>query len=123
MRILVTAGNTLVPIDRVRCITNVFTGRTGARIALHAFLCGHGVKLLTSHPEVLAELRGAKTPPDERLTVQPYQTFDDLRKALEDNVRSGAFEALIHCAAVSDYGAAGVYGLPASTHFDPHAGT
>src|SRR5438128_554561 len=51
MRILVTAGNTLVPIDRVRCLTNVFTGRTGARIALHAFLAGPGVQLLTSHSE------------------------------------------------------------------------
>ena len=33
MNILVTAGNTITPIDRVRVITNVFTGRTGARIA------------------------------------------------------------------------------------------
>src|SRR5438034_5962598 len=46
MRILVTAGNTLVPIDRVRCITNIFTGRTGARIALHAQERGHDVTLL-----------------------------------------------------------------------------
>ena len=29
MNLLVTAGNTLVPVDRVRCITNIFTGRTG----------------------------------------------------------------------------------------------
>ena len=34
MNLLVTAGNTLVLIDRVRCLTNVFTGRTGAAIAL-----------------------------------------------------------------------------------------
>ena len=32
MKILVTAGNTQVPIDRVRCITNIFSGRTGTRI-------------------------------------------------------------------------------------------
>ena len=32
MKILVTAGNTQTPIDQVRCITNVFSGRTGARL-------------------------------------------------------------------------------------------
>ena len=51
MKLLVTAGNTLVPIDSVRGITNVFTGRTGAGIALHAYRRGHHVTLLTSHPE------------------------------------------------------------------------
>ena len=30
MNLLITAGNTLAPIDRVRGLTNVFTGRTGA---------------------------------------------------------------------------------------------
>ena len=31
MRLLVTAGNTQTPIDRVRSITNIFSGRTGAQ--------------------------------------------------------------------------------------------
>ncbi len=53
MNLLVTAGNTLVPIDRVRAITNVFTGRTGASIARCAWERGHTVTLLTSHPEVV----------------------------------------------------------------------
>src|SRR6476646_6451465 len=43
MNLLVTAGNTLVPIDAVRCITNIFTGRTGASIARHAHERGHSV--------------------------------------------------------------------------------
>jgi phosphopantothenoylcysteine synthetase/decarboxylase len=34
MNCLVTAGNTQVLIDKVRCITNIFSGRTGAQIAL-----------------------------------------------------------------------------------------
>ena len=53
MKILVTAGNTQTVIDRVRCITNVFSGRTGAQIAAEAFERGHAVTLVTSHPEVL----------------------------------------------------------------------
>ena len=34
MKLFITAGNTQVAIDRVRCLTNIFTGRTGAGIAL-----------------------------------------------------------------------------------------
>ena len=56
MNVLVTAGNTQTPIDRVRCITNVFTGRTGAQVALEAHRRGHAVTLLTSHPEVVRDL-------------------------------------------------------------------
>jgi len=33
-RVLVTAGNTSVPIDRVRVISNIFKGRTGAGIPI-----------------------------------------------------------------------------------------
>ena len=36
MRILVTTGNTQMLIDKVRCITNIFTGRTGTKIAIEA---------------------------------------------------------------------------------------
>ena len=56
MNVLVTAGNTLAPIDRVRGLTNVFTGRTGAGIALAAHERGHAVTLLTSHPEAVAKI-------------------------------------------------------------------
>ncbi len=64
MNLLVTAGNTLAPIDRVRGLTNVFTGRTGAAVALHAHDRGHRVVLLTSRPEAVAGLRtGAASPP------------------------------------------------------------
>ena len=64
LRVLVTAGNTQTPIDRVRCLTNVFTGRTGGRLALEAFDRGHEVTLLTSHPSVIGELRAGFAPAD-----------------------------------------------------------
>jgi phosphopantothenate---cysteine ligase (CTP) len=100
LRILITAGNTLTPIDAVRGITNVFTGRTGAFIAEVAAQEGHRVELLTSHP--------AKCPPPA-INVTAYQTFDDLAETLEEKVRDGAFDAVIHAAAVSDYRCEGVY--------------
>ena len=117
MNLLVTAGNTLVLIDRVRAITNIFTGRTGATIALAAQERGHTVTLLTSHPEAVADLRGGAAPPTERWAVQHYRTFEDLHQAMKGRVRAGGLDAIIHCAAVSDYRPAGVYAPDQRTRF------
>ena len=78
MKVLVTAGNTLAPIDRVRAITNVFTGRTGARIALAAHDRGHSVTLLSSRPEAVRDLRPGLLPPGAPWEAAEYRTFDDL---------------------------------------------
>jgi phosphopantothenate---cysteine ligase (CTP) len=118
MNILVTAGNTLVPVDRVRCITNVFTGRTGTTLALHCHERGHSVTLLSSHPELVAMLHG-NDGPQQRWTVEPYRTFADLRDCLSQSLSSGSFDVLIHCAAVSDYETAGVYAPDPQTRFRP----
>jgi phosphopantothenate-cysteine ligase/phosphopantothenoylcysteine decarboxylase/phosphopantothenate--cysteine ligase len=100
MNVLVTAGNTQTPIDRVRCITNVFSGRTGARIAAAAAR-GHRVTLLTSHPEVLGGDTGVR--------VRPYRTFDDLDALMTEEITSGRYDVVVHAAAVSDYHVAGVF--------------
>src|SRR5438874_2731782 len=97
MNLLVTAGNTMVPIDKVRCLTNVFTGRTGAQIAVEAHRRGHTINLLTSHPETIAEA------PPERWKVWPYRTFEDLHALLQDRITASDPDAVVHCAAVSDY--------------------
>jgi phosphopantothenoylcysteine synthetase/decarboxylase len=116
MNVLVTAGNTLVPIDRVRCITNIFTGRTGAAVALEAHARGHTVTLLTSHPEAVASLaEGA--PPAERWHLRQYRTFEDLHRLMAECVRGGGLDAVIHSAAVSDYLAGGVFAPAAHTRF------
>jgi phosphopantothenoylcysteine synthetase/decarboxylase len=114
MRILVTAGNTLVPVDRVRYLTNIFTGRTGASIARAAHGNGHGVTLLTSHPESLSD---EPAPNDERWRLLRFSTFDDLRNLMREEVQRGKLEAVIHSAAVADYLAAGVFAPAPGTHF------
>ncbi len=108
MNILVTAGNTRTMIDRVRCITNIFTGRTGAHIAAEAARRGHRVTLLTSHPETLAPTPG--------LSVRAYHTFEELETLMAHEVIFGGFDAVIHSAAVSDYHTGGVFA--ASQPFD-----
>jgi phosphopantothenate-cysteine ligase/phosphopantothenoylcysteine decarboxylase/phosphopantothenate--cysteine ligase len=101
MNVLVTAGNTQTPIDSVRCITNIFSGRTGARVAAEGAARGHTVTLLTSHPEVLRRDAGVR--------VRPYRTFDDLDGLMAEEVTSGRYDAVVHAAAVSDYRVAGVF--------------
>jgi phosphopantothenoylcysteine synthetase/decarboxylase len=119
MHILVTAGNTVVPIDRVRCMTNIFTGRTGAAIALVCHECGHAVRLLTSHPETVAQLHPGTPLSAERWSVQPYRTFQELQGLMERAVRGDRLDVVIHCAAVSDYEAAGVFASDPATRFEP----
>lgn len=114
MRIFVTAGNTQVPIDRVRCITNLFTGRTGGLIAMEAQHRGHLVTLLTSHPEAVPLPSSF-----ERFTLMAYRTLDDLDTLMDRCIADWKPDAIVHCAAVSDYRSAGVFAPAPTTHFDP----
>lgn len=116
MNVLVTAGNTLVPIDRVRCITNIFSGRTGAAIARCAWERGHTVTLLTSHPDIV------DAPHSERWAMLPYRTFEDLQNLMIGLVQGSRLDAIVHCAAVSDYLAGGIYAPAEGTRFCSETG-
>ncbi|HEV3203719.1 MAG TPA: phosphopantothenoylcysteine decarboxylase [Gemmataceae bacterium] len=120
MRILITAGNTQVLIDKVRCLTNIFTGRTGTRLAWQGHQLGHTVTLLTSHPEVIADY--AAPLPTDRWTVKPFRTFEDLQNLMAAVISQGNLDAIIHCAAVSDFLTRGIYAPGSGTTFDPNTG-
>jgi phosphopantothenoylcysteine synthetase/decarboxylase len=117
MNILITAGNTQAPIDRFRCVTNVFTGRTGTLVARTAWSRGHTVTLLTTHPELLADIP-ADPAAERRLTVASFRTYDELTSLLNKQFRLVRFDAFIHAASVSDYLCAGVYGPNSGTYFN-----
>lgn len=119
MRIFVTAGNTQAPIDRVRCITNIFTGRTGAGIALEAYRRGHHVTLATSHPEIVDQ---TKLDP-ARWQCRTYRSFDDLDRLMLEHIANAAQDAVVHCAAVSDYLAVGTFAPAQGTQFDERTNT
>jgi phosphopantothenate-cysteine ligase/phosphopantothenoylcysteine decarboxylase/phosphopantothenate--cysteine ligase len=110
MQILVTAGNTQTPVDRVRCLTNIFTGRTGAQIAAVAAERGHVVTLFTSHPETIVATGS--------LQVRAYRTFDDLHALMAGAIPGGKFDAIVHAAAIGDYLHAGSYAPGPGAEFD-----
>ncbi len=115
MKILITAGNTQTPVDRVRCITNIFSGKTGAWIAAEAFGRGHDVTLFTSHPHVVDPALHSTA--RASWSVKTFRTFDDLQTQMVDAIPHGKFDAIIHAAAVSDYAVAGVYAKGDDGHF------
>jgi phosphopantothenate---cysteine ligase (CTP) len=100
MKILVTAGATVVPIDQVRAITNIFKGKTGTDIAQHFAQKGDSVTLITSSPQLVSS--------DAILRIVSYKTYDDLAGAMEQEVSNGDYDIVIHSAAVSDYAVTGV---------------
>jgi phosphopantothenoylcysteine synthetase/decarboxylase len=122
MNVLVTAGNTLALIDQVRCITNIFTGRTGASIARAAHDRSHRVTLLTSHPEAVSEGREVPSLTEDRWSLRRYRTFEDLQARMAELITGGGIDVIVHCAAVSDYLSAGVYAPAEGTSFDESTG-
>lgn len=95
MRVLVTAGSTEVPIDRVRSIGNVFKGKTGAAIAKYFGFRNPDVTLLTSAER---EIDGTNL-----FEFLKYRTFDDLLEIMEHEITTGGYDVIVHSAAVSDY--------------------
>lgn len=96
IKVLITAGATTIPIDRVRAITNIFKGRTGANIAEYFDGKGYQVTLLTSNPSLFPQ-------EDSSLITIMYKTYDDLLRIMKEEICNGGYDIIIHSAAVSDY--------------------
>jgi phosphopantothenoylcysteine decarboxylase/phosphopantothenate--cysteine ligase len=113
-RVLVTAGGTTEPIDGVRVLTNTSTGATGAGIAAHLRRCGHEVVFLHGRQAMQPVVPGA---------AEEFGSHADLDAALGRWLGGHAFDAVIHAAAVSDFGVeaievAGQRWAPGATKLD-----
>ena len=122
MNFLITAGSTQTAIDRVRCVTSIFTGRTGAAIARTAWGRGHTVTLLTARPDTLLEYGINHRDPGERFSVVLFRTYDELAILLQNQLKAGAFDAVCSTAAGGDFLPAGAYTPQAGTFFNARTG-
>ncbi len=115
LRVLVTSGGTTEPVDSVRVLTNTSTGRTGAGLADHLARGGHEVVLL----------RSPASAPGPGCREELFSSFGDLDAALTRLLSTERFDAVIHAAAVSDFGIAEVSvegkGRPVSGKLDSDA--
>ena len=93
IRILITSGGTVEPIDDVRCITNRSTGRTASLIADQLIDSGFEVTYLHSQTAKLTWLPASK--------YISFTSFKDLESKLY--YESKNHDVIIHAAAVSDY--------------------
>lgn len=94
LRVLVTSGGTVEPIDNVRVITNVSSGETGAKLSELLADLGCNVHLLRAEAAKLA---------DSRVEQSTYSTFYSLQKNLKFLLANREFDVVIHTAAVSDF--------------------
>ncbi|XGC80559.1 bifunctional phosphopantothenoylcysteine decarboxylase/phosphopantothenate--cysteine ligase CoaBC [Bdellovibrio bacteriovorus] len=94
IKVLVTAGGTQEPIDTVRTITNLSSGRTGIKLAEYLTQMGFDVTLLQAHGS-------KKTSNVTRSDV--FVSFDSLNAKMKHYLQSEDFTHVIHAAAVSDY--------------------
>ena len=100
MNILVTAGGTSEPIDGVRRIGNMSTGRTGTILAGH--FAGMGAEVLLLHAQD-SQVPDAEAEATGRIKSRSFRSFADLARELEDILSMRDFDAVVHLAAVSDY--------------------
>ncbi len=98
--VLITSGGTREPIDQIRFITNLSSGRTGAVIANHFARRGFLVTYL--HGD------GAQLPVTPSIQKEAYSDFKSLQSKLGDLLGQGQFDAVIQAAAVSDFSVAQV---------------
>ena len=101
MRLIVTAGATSEPLDRVRRLTNFSTGRLGSELANFLTRRGHEVFLLLAESATYAgEQRSA--------SQVRFTSSADLRSRIEACSRE-TIEGIFHAAAVSDFQFGKVY--------------
>jgi len=96
VRVLVTAGPSYEPIDRVRRITNLSTGELGVLLSEALASAGFAV--------VCCKGVGATYPgPGAGCVMLPFTTNDDLFAQLTSLSRQGEVAAVFHVAALCDY--------------------
>jgi len=98
-RILITAGGTREPIDSVRYIGNMSSGRTACALADELTAAGHRVTWLGARDAVQPAMVNR---------LELYTSFSDLQTRLKDLLGAGEYDVVVHAAAVSDFSVAGV---------------
>lgn len=93
-RILITGGATRESIDGIRFISNVSSGQTAATLAAEFARKNWDVTYLHGVSAVKANRVAKKL---------CFESFENLNETLRAELASVSYDAVIHCAAVSDY--------------------
>lgn len=94
-RILISAGPTWVPIDKVRVISNIATAKTGIILANKANRLGAKVTL------VLGPVGEVSV--NKKINIKRYRFFKELHNLIKKELSAKRYDIVMHSAAVSDY--------------------
>ncbi|MCK9425201.1 MAG: bifunctional phosphopantothenoylcysteine decarboxylase/phosphopantothenate--cysteine ligase CoaBC [Ignavibacteriaceae bacterium] len=94
LKILITSGGTKENIDGVRYLSNLSSGKTGAKIAEYFVSNLHNVTFIHAENSAIPKVS------DKFI---PYFSFDELNQRLKSLLTNEDFDAVIHLAAVGDY--------------------
>ena len=104
IKVLISAGPTCVPIDKVRVISNLATGETGIRLAERFSSYGAQVTLL------LGGSAAAKACSiDKRIRLIRFKYSSELENLIKKELKRRRYDIMIHSAAVSDYKPSRIY--------------
>jgi len=92
--ILITCGPTWIPVDHVRIISNISTGKLGQSLARG--LAKEGAKVTLLEGPVYDPLKS------KNIRVVKFVFYDELSSLLRKELRKN-YDVIIHAAAVSDY--------------------
>ena len=97
-KILVTAGPTWVPVDRVRVLTSIFSGETGLRIARYFSSLGADITLLMGPGRAKFDKNDWNS-----MNIEQFFYYKELDKLLHEKLKQEKFDIIIHSSAVADY--------------------
>ena len=97
MKIVVTCGPAMAPIDEVRRITNFSTGKLGITMANACAAAGHDVTCFKG------EMATSPLPTAEGVKLRRFTTNDDLFAKFQALATEGDVDAILHAAALCDY--------------------
>ncbi len=107
LRILITAGPTIEPIDPVRVITNRSSGKMGMALAEEALSRGAEVTLVYGP--------GTANPP-ARANLIAVETTDQMHNAVVSELKTKKYDVAIAAAAAADWVVEKPYSYKVSTH-------
>jgi len=95
-KILITAGPTWVPIDKVRVISNIATGQTGMLLATELKKKGTKVTLILGPT-------GENAFKEKGIRILNFKFYYELLNIIKQELKRQKYDIIIHSAAVSDY--------------------
>ena len=94
-KVLITAGPTWVPLDKVRVISNIASAKTGILLAELARELRADVTLILGP---VGEVSLKKS-----INIRRFHYFDELQRLIKRELTKRKYDIVIHSAAVSDY--------------------